>query len=184
MPPGVGTSGVGVAAASGAEAGRALGSGTTDGSADVEAGAAAAAGGAVSAMAITLGRWRGSGIFPVSGGTLGKLSAEPSFEADWSGAAVAGPAPDAPFAGGIVGGLFVGLGQAKSWSDAAGAAAWAVESGVAAAAPLAGAGAGIGWAAIGWPAIGWPAMGGADAGGAAVATCGVPMAALASAGGG
>jgi hypothetical protein len=58
----------------------------------------------------------------VSGATVGKLSLAPSLEADLSGAAGADPAAEVPLAGGI-GGLFVGLGQAKFWPDAGGGAA-------------------------------------------------------------
>ena len=97
---------VGVAA--GASAGRTLGNGTADGE-------------MASAMAITFGRWRGSGISPVSGATVGKSALAPSFDIEvvWS-------CPDgvaAIFPGGIAGGLVVGLGQAKSWLAAGGAAA-------------------------------------------------------------
>jgi hypothetical protein len=103
-----------VGVASGADAGRALGSGTA---ADIgKADAVTVEGAAGSAIAITFGRWRGSGIRPVSGATVGKSALAPSLVA-WScpeGAAAIVP-------GGIAGGLVVGLGQAKLDGGAAAA---------------------------------------------------------------
>ena len=76
--------------ASGGVAGRALGSGTADigkvaggETADGEAADGEAADGeAGSAMAITFGRWRGSGIRPASGATAGKSALVPSLEVE------------------------------------------------------------------------------------------------------
>jgi hypothetical protein len=84
-PPGAGASVTGVGVASGAVAGRALGSGTADigkAAAGETADGEAADGEATSAMAITFGRWRGSGIRPVSGATAGKSVLVPSLEVE------------------------------------------------------------------------------------------------------
>ncbi len=113
-------------------------------------------------MAMTFGRWRGSGIGPLSGGSTGRSAAVPS--PDGAGAAAAELL--LPSADEIVGGLIVGLGQAKFCPGGGGA----LESGAAGAAeptgPADAGAAGAAGAAI-EAVVGWALTGAAGIAGAA-----------------